>query len=158
MGAAVGKLLRYLSFQGRTNRTRFWLTGLGVWLGALVGLACSRVLMFAVWPPLQVLALPLFVIALIASLANSVKRLHDRNRSAWWLLLFLGLPTVLSLPSEIAKAAAQQDAMTFGALCALLGLPFSLWGLVEMGFLKGSVGPNKYGDDPLAPPVAEVFA
>ncbi|MGZ3295479.1 MAG: DUF805 domain-containing protein, partial [Xanthobacteraceae bacterium] len=26
-----------------------------------------------------------------------------------------------------------------------------IWGLVEMGFLKGTNGPNRFGPDPLAP-------
>jgi uncharacterized membrane protein YhaH (DUF805 family) len=25
----------------------------------------------------------------------------------------------------------------------------SIWGLVEIGFLRGTVGPNQYGPDPL---------
>ena len=45
-------------------------------------------------------------------------------------------------------------AMPYGAV---LGLPFSIWGFVVMGCLKGTVGPNKYGDDPLQP-LQEVFA
>ena len=27
----------------------------------------------------------------------------------------------------------------------------SIWGLVELGFLRGTVGPNPYGPDPLQP-------
>lgn len=48
------------------------------------------------------------------------KRLHDRNKSIWWLLLFL-------IP--------------------YLGW---LWLIIECFFLKGTTGPNQYGPDPLA--------
>jgi uncharacterized membrane protein YhaH (DUF805 family) len=31
----------------------------------------------------------------------------------------------------------------------LVILVLSLWGLIELGFLRGTVGPNQYGPDPL---------
>jgi uncharacterized membrane protein YhaH (DUF805 family) len=29
-----------------------------------------------------------------------------------------------------------------------------IWGLVELGFLRGTLGPNRFGPDPLAPAIA----
>ena len=55
-------------------------------------------------------------IAIISSIALTIKRLHDRNKSAWWFLLAF-VPV-------------------FGAL----------WYLVEVGFLPGTQGANKYGE------------
>ena len=34
----------------------------------------------------------------------------------------------------------------------LASLAISIWGLVELGFLRGTVGPNQYGPDPLQTP------
>jgi uncharacterized membrane protein YhaH (DUF805 family) len=51
------------------------------------------------------------------AVAVSVKRWHDRNKSGWWVLINL-IPIV-------------------GAL----------WTLVENGFLRGTPGPNRFGDD-----------
>jgi uncharacterized membrane protein YhaH (DUF805 family) len=34
----------------------------------------------------------------------------------------------------------------------LASLVISIWGLVELGFLRGTVGPNQYGPDPLQTP------
>jgi len=31
------------------------------------------------------------------------------------------------------------------------------WSFVELAFLRGTVGPNRYGEDPLGPSRAEVF-
>ena len=59
------------------------------------------------------------VIAIYPSLALYAKRWHDRGKSGWWTLIIL-VPI-------------------FGAL----------WLLVELGFLKGTEGPNDYGNDPL---------
>ncbi len=65
-----------------------------------------------------VLALLLAVPQIWASLALQVKRWHDRDRSGWWILI--GLVPVIG----------------------------GLWALVETGFLRGTVGPNRYGDEP----------
>ena len=73
-------------------------------------------------------------------------------------MLFIGLPTLLSLPSELLQYSADEDAHLAGAGLAVLGLPFSLWGLVVMGFLKGTAGPNKFGEDPLGEPAEKVLA
>jgi uncharacterized membrane protein YhaH (DUF805 family) len=56
------------------------------------------------------------------AVAVSVKRWHDRDKSGWWLLINL-VPVV-----------------------------GWLWALVENGLLRGTPGPNRFGDDPLAAP------
>ena len=53
------------------------------------------------------------------ALAVSVKRWHDRDKSGWWVLLNL-LPVI-----------------------------GWLWALIDNGLLRGTPGPNRYGDDPL---------
>jgi len=66
----------------------------------------------------------LIVVALLdipfiwATLAIQVKRWHDRDKSGWWILI---------------------------SLIPLFG---GIWALVETGFLRGTVGPNRYGEDP----------
>ena len=94
----------------------------------------------------------------LASLANGARRLHDRGTSAWWLLLFMVLPMLLSLPGQLLKYSADEHAQFAGAALALLGLPFSIWGFVVMGCLQGTDGPNKFGADPLASQLQEGFA
>ncbi|HEX4709381.1 DUF805 domain-containing protein [Phenylobacterium sp.] len=152
----MGGVLKYLSFQGRANRKRFWLTGLSI-VGLLFVTALFTGLL-ALVPGLSLIIIPLWLAFFVASIANAARRLHDRGKSAWWLLLFYLLPMVLSLPADLAKFGPADDFQLAASALAVLGLPFSLWGLVVMGFLKGTTGPNKYGDDPLAPPLQEVFA
>ena len=76
---------RYFDFSGRSSRAEFWwwllfnaLGGIGAFIiDAAAGSA----------PTIQTL----FSIALfIPNLAIGVRRLHDINRSGWWLLLHLG--------------------------------------------------------------------
>lgn len=36
-------------------------------------------------------------------------------------------------------------------LISLVSLALSLWAFVELGCLRGTIGPNQYGADPIAP-------
>jgi uncharacterized membrane protein YhaH (DUF805 family) len=73
-------------------------------------------------------------------LAIGAKRLHDRNKSAWWLLVFLLLPAVLE------RVGARMEGI--GSILTLTAFAISVWAIVEMGFLRGTAGPNQYGPDP----------
>ena len=153
----MGGILKYLSFQGRANRKRFWLTTLSLFGLFLVS---SLIVMgvTAASPFLSLIVVPFWLAFLVASVANGARRLHDRNKSAWWLLLFSGLPTLLAIPYELAKYGPPDDFQLAAAALAALGLPFSIWGFIVVGCLKGTTGPNRFGDDPLSQPLEETFA
>ncbi|MEN9543943.1 MAG: hypothetical protein RLZZ598_776 [Pseudomonadota bacterium] len=102
------------SFQGRIPRKTYWLWGVGALL--LVTIFCFILLGILGVKDLTMQYL-VNVLLLWPSLAVSVKRWHDRDKSAWWLLIML-VPII-------------------GAL----------WALVECGFLRGTVGPNRFGED-----------
>jgi uncharacterized membrane protein YhaH (DUF805 family) len=75
---------RYVDFSGRSSRAEFWwwsfFSSLGYIVAAIIDLAAGDEAIFSsLW------GLALF----IPALAISVRRLHDINRSAWWLLLHL---------------------------------------------------------------------
>jgi uncharacterized membrane protein YhaH (DUF805 family) len=150
-------VLKYLSFHGRSNRKRYWLTGL-----SLFGLAMASVLITMIaaesLPLLALVGIPLVLVLVVAMFANSARRLHDRNKSAWWLLLFYVLPTLLGIPLQLAENGPADDFQLTASALAVLGLPFSIWGLVELGFLKGPAGPNRFGEDPLPAPQEPAFA
>jgi uncharacterized membrane protein YhaH (DUF805 family) len=76
-------------------------------------------------------------------LATSIKRLHDRDRSGWWIVPFFGL---LSFFSNIQERLGE-SIFTFPVDLALFVL--CIWGLVELGFLPGSPGANRFGPNPL---------
>lgn len=77
-------------------------------------------------------------------LAVSVKRLHDRDRSGWWIMPFFVLPCCSDqLPAWL----------TDSIVMALLNLVFfilGVWGFIELGFLRGTSSTNQFGPDPLA--------
>ena len=86
----------------------------------------------------------IYIVLLIVGIFVGIKRLHDRNKSGWWLLLFYLVPMVCSWISAILSRNG------IGALFALASLIVWIWALVELGFLRGTAGPNRYGEDPLA--------
>ena len=130
-------------FSGRINRAKFWLAALiyCVFFFAVIGIAMAlSSSMNAVFGAAIVAYIPLIV----SGLAVGIKRLHDRNKSAWWLILFWIVPGMLS-----GGGSAMGE--TAGLIPNLAAAALSLWGLVEIGFLRGASGPNNYGPDPLPP-------
>jgi len=114
------RTLRWLffSFQGRIPRRIYWAA-----LLSLNVVFCLLVFGFAQVvsedsPVVPYFLLMIYMAALWMFLAVYAKRLHDRNKSGWWILLVF-------LP--------------------IIG-PF--WIFLEMGFLPGSCGPNSYGPRP----------
>jgi len=90
----------------------------------------------------QTVETPLF---LWVYLATSVKRLHDRDKSGWWMVPFFAVPGLYNqfidrLPDSHADLPL---AIAASALC--------LWGFIEMCCLKGSRKTNRFGADPLTP-------
>jgi uncharacterized membrane protein YhaH (DUF805 family) len=134
---------------GRINRAKYWYPFL-VFIGA--GLLVGVILLTA-----ASLAAPLFILMLVIvfipwllwGFAFHTERLHDRGKSAWWLLVFYAVPGVLG---HLAKGASLAEAAGMGLHCilALAGFALSIWGFVEIGCLRGSAEPNRYGSNPLS--------
>ncbi len=91
-------------FEGRINRGRFWLVATicaGLCLAA-IGLAMmtgSSSVAFGVW-------LVAIVLCVVCAVAAGIKRLHDRNKSPWWLLLFYGGPLALPFAAPLLGDSA----------------------------------------------------
>jgi uncharacterized membrane protein YhaH (DUF805 family) len=49
----------------------------------------------------------------------------------------------------ISFGVGQAGTTGFVAVAGLVSLIISIWALVELGFLRGTPGPNQYGPDPL---------
>jgi len=76
-------------------------------------------------------------------LATSIKRLHDRDKSGWWMVLFFLYP---SLYSHFQDRLPESYLLLPSALAAAI-LP--LWAFVELCCLKGSRSSNLFGPNPL---------
>jgi uncharacterized membrane protein YhaH (DUF805 family) len=90
------------------------------------------------------------VLVLLLWLANGaafVRRLHDRNRKGWWIVLSIAA-YFMSYYLETLKLADTNLAMAVIALQLLVVL-VSLWLLVELYIRRGTPGANRFGPDPL---------
>ena len=114
----VGQAL--FSFKGRMSRSDYWLKGFLPLLP--VGIINNILAYVVATDEARAISIIIGVISLWPGLALAVKRLHDRNRSAWFLATIL-------IP--------------------IAGIVFAIWVIVEVWFLRGTVGPNRFGEDPV---------
>ena len=182
-------MFHYLfGFSGRINRAKQWAVLLvGLVFGIVISFAFSAtiggaalmgVLQGSLTVP-QLVGTPqarlffeivavLYLLGLYIGLAVATKRLHDRNRSAWWLLIFIVLPFLLNIPAlmampaqmahvgEVMRAAREHlppppmVEPPLVVICRGAATLLSLWAFVELYCLRGTVGDNRYGPDPLA--------
>jgi uncharacterized membrane protein YhaH (DUF805 family) len=87
---------------------------------------------------------PIFLVSMWFLAATTIKRLHDRNKGGWWIVLFFVAPNLLG---KVGDRLGDSNAAVFLLLIAFV---LNLWGFVEMLCLKGTRGPNRFGPDPLA--------
>jgi len=77
-------------------------------------------------------------------LATAIKRLHDRDKSGWWIVPFFVVPGLFSQFSDLLPDSNWM--LPF----ILTASSLWLWGFVEMFCIPGSTGDNRFGPDPLA--------
>jgi uncharacterized membrane protein YhaH (DUF805 family) len=135
------------SFNGRINRARY----LAVQLALLtVWLVLWLKSPFLQWPVLHWVA----AIALIwINAATTAKRFHDRNRSGWWAIavlvitplsyVYYGLFLGHYFGVDLSGAAEMALVMIAVALSLL-----QTWIVIELFFLIGTDGTNRFGPDP----------
>uniref|UniRef100_UPI0035CB389C DUF805 domain-containing protein n=1 Tax=uncultured Sphingomonas sp. TaxID=158754 RepID=UPI0035CB389C len=159
-------LKRYAQFTGRSRRKEFWLWILfqviaGFVLGILdtvfglgghaSGVANSAPGAYGAAANLRggVLSNIFSLAVLIPSIAVSVRRMHDINRSGWWILLPL-VPIVIVFAMVVA--AATSTSITAMVLSGIAGLAFIGCAIVVFVWYctAGTIGPNRFGDDPKA--------
>jgi len=107
------------SFKGRISRSELWLRGVLVLLP--IGIFTNILLYGVRSEGARALAIVIGVVSLWPGMALYAKRLHDRNRPALWLLTLL-------IP--------------------FANVVFGIWIIIESWFLKGTDGPNRFGEDP----------
>jgi uncharacterized membrane protein YhaH (DUF805 family) len=159
-------------FEGRINRAKCWLAALiivcwMIFLSALTlagGIVSGGEITFgfdtndifgvidpASYPSLSWKDLPPLLVKVIGTplflwvyLATSIKRLHDRDKSGWWMVPFLVVP---GLYNQFANRFG--DYWIAALPFALIAIVFCIWGFIEMYCLKGSRKTNRFGPNPL---------
>ena len=159
------------SFEGRINRAKYWLAGLVIlcWMIFFVFIyACISVpfggprtfnidlndvfglIDPATWRPLTRADIPALIVHGLGTplflwvfLATSVKRLHDRDKSGWWMVPFFVMPGLYK------QFADRLPDSYFLLPVAVAMFVLIIWAFVELYFLKGTRWPNLFGPNPL---------
>jgi uncharacterized membrane protein YhaH (DUF805 family) len=137
------------SFRGRLNRKPYWMTVIAtmviIILLLLFALVMIREQRFEVAGLTVMILIILYIPLIWIGLAIGAKRLHDRDKSAWWLLVFYALPGILS------TAGNEMEDLGF-IILHIISFGITVWAFIELGCLRGTRGPNRYGPDPLSAP------
>ena len=111
----------FFNFEGRITRKPYWIGSLVLAFAELVvSIAIALVIGDVSGHVFDTVSTVIAIVGLYPSLALLAKRWHDRDKSGWWSLLLL------------------------------IPLVGGIWVFVETGFLRGTVGANRFGADPLA--------
>jgi uncharacterized membrane protein YhaH (DUF805 family) len=151
----------FSSFEGRINRAKYWLAVYAISISCVLfplifktGVKLVQAAYLAISgsplpfdPGLRdaLLLLAVWNIEFVAAI--TIKRLHDRDKSGWWIVPFVIAPVLLHRSSDWL------DNPTLALLVDVLALSLGAWCLVEL-CLGGTRGPNRFGPDPVTPPKA----
>jgi uncharacterized membrane protein YhaH (DUF805 family) len=156
---------QWLGFQGRIGRKTFWLgyilplfaaSILASILDAALGLAPMGDARPAEGAEVGPIGGLVSLLSIWPSLAGAIKRLHDRDRSGWWIGGFYLLAAAVAAAALFTATLGMPQGGGAAAAVTLVGvvllIGYALWLIVETGFLRGTPGPNRYGPDPLGGP------
>ena len=121
------------SFKGRINRTAWWMMHFLI-------IAISTITYAAYTASSYLLFITLVPVWM--QLAVTAKRWHDRNKSAWWTLIYL-IPIIAG--TGISSAWTLSSWWTLISFIPIIA--GGTWALVELGILKGTKGENRFGAD-----------
>jgi len=157
----------YFSPKGRISRKQYWLRFMLPYIAIYVVLQVAADLAGQGTASNIAISLILALFSLVAlwpSIAVLVKRIHDRDKSGWLVLallipglLFAILLLALVGTAALAVAGGQAEAEipalgALGVIVIILGvgvLGIDIWFFVEFGCLRGTIGPNRFGPDPI---------
>ncbi|MGH6792286.1 MAG: DUF805 domain-containing protein [Methyloceanibacter sp.] len=137
----------FLSTDGRINRLRFWI---GTLILVAISTAATMLNLAIIGVSQTAVMLSVLVAFALAypSYALMAKRFHDRDRPG--MLALLGIvPVFIVNLLYTFRVLDPIDPTALSRILDVILVVIGLWLLVELGCLKGTQGPNRYGPDPL---------
>lgn len=147
-GDSIGEsFFNYANFKDRAARAEYWWWVLFATVAVLIAAVLDYVL-FNGWS-VSPFTLVVGVAALLPSLSAAVRRLHDTNRSGWWVFLPIGAAALMI--AGIVVAAIGNPRNPLGGMGLIyVGVPALL--VIATGILlivlllaPGDTGNNRYG-------------
>src|SRR3546814_5911875 len=133
---ALLPIRRYSEFSGRSRRKEFWSFHLMLFILSLIASAIDgaigmSALVLGLYGPLTFL---LVVVVITPQLTVSIRRLHDTDRSGWWILLGLVPMAVMGVIAFVPLGW-----MVVGLATAVVAVVF-----IYFFVLDWTAGPNRY--------------
>ena len=130
---------KYATFSGRARRSEYWF----FWLFTTIALLVAE-LIDAAATGSRIVETIIGLVLAVPSLAVLVRRLHDVDRTGWWVLLtFVPMIAFIMVAMPVARSML---AVYFILLVVLV-----VWIVLLVWCCKrGTPGPNRYGSDPFA--------
>lgn len=143
--AVIFCLKNYVTISGRAPRSQYWYFFLFTFVGNITCSFIDSLLFGEPTPekPMGILTTIWVFGLLLPSVCVGIRRLHDTDKSAWWLLPLLIMSLLIGLGIRV------------------LAIPVILYSLALFYFYvqKGTAGENRFGPDPLqAAPTAQPTA
>jgi uncharacterized membrane protein YhaH (DUF805 family) len=140
----------FLRFDGRISRKAFWAGIISlIVFGAIILVISAMLTGERDYAVIRFNIFAIEVALLYPLVAVGVKRLHDRGRPGYTVLVFL-IPWILHQVTNMIGITG--DPLAFNAIDVtsfLINLVLFFWFLFELGFRRGTVGPNEFGPDPV---------
>lgn len=147
-GGAIGACFRnYITFSGRASRSEYWYFVLFVFLVS-IALSVLDVALFGSGFDDDVSPLSsLFSLAvLLPMLAVTWRRLHDTDRSGWWIggYVLVGMGLGFFIGFVAATSGSLEQIAAAGAFLGLAMLAYYIM-LIVFFCQRGTPGPNRFG-------------
>jgi len=154
---ATRPLKKYADFSGRAPRAEYWWFYLGMIVAYLVAMIIDSLVGINLIGPYGLFTLILALGVIVPGLAATVRRLHDTNRSGWWILIAVVPYFIMGVMMGMAAASGSTTGMASAGLVGLIALAGGIAMLVFM-VLPGTKGDNRFGPDPYAGEVGSAAA
>jgi uncharacterized membrane protein YhaH (DUF805 family) len=139
----------YLSTEGRIGRKMWWI---GHIILAVIGILLSLTLIRALGPmsfPARLINLIYILVVAYPAYAVSAKRFQDRNKSGSLGAILIGLSILSALLQLFGIGTDPMHPSFIIIVLGVVSLAVAIWYLIELGILRGTVGDNQYGPDPV---------
>lgn len=144
---------KFADFNGRARRKEYWFFVLFNAIITIVLEIIDFIVFVSHFGNFWILSTIYGLAVFIPGLAVTVRRLHDTNRSGWWLLLpiLTSVFYIITVSVFIAQTGMRGEPSTGAALVMGIGailLFASFITIFVFTLLDGTPGPNRYGPDP----------
>ena len=139
----------FMSTDGRIGRQNYWI---GVVILVVIGIVMSQLIAFLFGYTSFLARLLNFIYVLVIAYpayALMAKRFQDRGKKGTLAAILIGLSILSALLGLVGMTGDPLDPNTLGTILGLATLVVAIWYLIELGFLRGTVGTNEYGPDPV---------